>query len=523
MRIRPRAAVLAGSILLLVPAGRAAAQDTAAVSPPRPEIPVPPPIEPIVEVHASPLLAEDHWAVRAANRAEALGLAPEYFPAQRAVPRHVVARALEDAARNAEGRPGLEALTAGWWARFRSEFPEAEGIPNAGLARLGGFAAAGAKGVEGRLSPRHSPPENAQAYPLAPEPLPDRTLAFARLDLAVGMPNVAVELQPEVTSRAVTLPAWDATVGFGRVSLAAGEGPVTYGWERAGGVIFADPRPLPRVEVQTTAPVRLPLRWLGSLSAHAFVSRLDEPRHPGDPWLWGMRLALRPQRRFTLALTRGAMFGGNVSPVTADRLVKSFFGALRQHFDNQILSADVRWRVPTETLVPLTVYGEWAADDGAGAADEQPALLGGVTIPAVPGAPMLSVGAEYAHLAECCSHGSWYFHSEFGGEWARRGRPLGHPLGGGGHEARVYADADLPRGLTLSADGFVRERGVDQLENPSTPGNLFAPARSGASHGASAQLQWRLLPAAELRVQAAREQGSAWHEQSFQASLRYLF
>jgi hypothetical protein len=274
------------------------------------------------------------------------------------------------------------------------------------------------------------------------------------------------------------------------------------------------------VEVETTAPVRLPLRFLGSLSAHAFVSRLDEARHPGNPWLWGMRLAVRPQRRFTLAFTRGAMFGGNVAPVTPDRLLKSFFGVLRQNFDNQILSADVRWRVPTETLVPLVVYGEWAADDGAGAADEQPAVLGGVTVPAVPGAPMLSFGAEYAHIAECCSHGSWYFHSEFGGEWARRGRPLGHPLGGGGHEARLYADADLPRGLTLAADAFARERGVDA---PRTPGNLFAPARSGASHGASGSLTWRLRPAAQLQVKAAREQGSAWHEQSLQASLRYLF
>ncbi|HKP74956.1 MAG TPA: capsule assembly Wzi family protein [Longimicrobiaceae bacterium] len=523
MGSRPRAALLAAPLLIAL-SGRAAAQDTTATTPPpSAAIPVPPPIEPLVELQASPLLAEDHWAVRAANRAEALGLAPTYFPAQRAVPRHVVARALAEAAHNAEGRPGLEKLTAGWWARFRSEFPETEGIPNAGLVRLGGFAAAGVEGVEGRLSPRHSPPDDPEAYPLAPEPLPDRTLPFAAADLALAVaPHLAVELQPEVTSRAVAMPAWDAIVGFGRVSLAAGEGPVTYGWERAGGVIFADPRPMPRVEVQTTAPVRLPLRFLGSLSAHAFVSRLDEPRHPGDPWLWGMRLALRPQRRFTLALTRGAMFGGNVSPVTADRLVKSFFGALRQHFDNQILSADVRWRVPTETFMPLTAYLEWAADDGAGAADEQPAILGGFTIPAVPGAPMLSVGAEYAHVAECCSHGSWYIHSEFGGEWARRGRPLGHPLGGGGHEARVYADADLPGELTLSADAFARERGTDSFD-PITPGNLFAPTRSGASHGASAQLQWRFLPAAELRARAAREQGSAWHEQSFQVSLRYLF
>ena len=98
----------------------------------------------------------------------------------------------------------------------------------------------------------------------------------------------------------------------------------------------------------------------------------------------------------------------------------------------------MRWRVPSETLLPLTLYGEWGADDGAGAADEQPALLAGATVPAVPGAPMLSVGAEYANLAKCCSHGSWYFHSEFGGEWARE--PPSEGLGDHGNRFRARAD-----------------------------------------------------------------------------------
>src|SRR5206468_3168191 len=71
---------------------------------------------------ASPLLPFEHWAVRAARRAEAMGLT-RFFPAQRAVPRSQVARALADAARNAES-PALRRLTAGWAARFVEEFPE---------------------------------------------------------------------------------------------------------------------------------------------------------------------------------------------------------------------------------------------------------------------------------------------------------------------------------------------------------------------------------------------------------------
>lgn len=513
-------AIPIATCVLWMSAARAHAQDAEGVARTDTTVVVQVDYVPAPRFDASPALPEDHWAVRAAARAEALGLSLDYFPAQRAVPRHVVARALESAARRVEGRGALGELAAGWWARFLGEFPEYAGDRHAGLVRLGGYGAAGVKGVEGRLSPRYG--LVTEGYPLDPQPLPDRTLPFADLLLAGSAGrHLAAAAEGEATTRAFSVPRWEVVAGTGPVALSVGEAPVVYAWGRGGSFIFADPRPLPRVELQTTAPVRLPLRLLGSLSAHAFVSRLDEPRHQGDPWMWGTRVALRPHGRLTLGLARGAMFGGNVSPITADRLVKSFFGVLRQHFDNQILSADVRWRVPTEAWVPLLFYGEWAADDGAGAADEQPAILAGVSVPAVPGAPALSLGAEYADVAECCGHGSWYVHSEFVGEWARRGKPLGHPLGGGGREARLYADADLLRGaLSVSADVFSRKREADL---PGTPGNLFSPTRAGTSHGGRGAVSWRFRPQAELRLEGAREQGSAWHEQSFNTSLRLLF
>lgn len=524
-RFRRAALPRALAMCALLAAAPAHAQDSI---PPRPPADSAGPVwwdrfpqaEPGGRFDASPLLAEDHWAVRAAARAEALGLAPGYLPAQRNVPRHVVARALESAAQRAEGRGALETLASGWWSRFQAEFPEYARMDGRAIVPLGGRVSAGVEGVEGRLSPRFG--VVTSGYPLDPQPLPDRTLAYGELQAGASLGrHLAVMAQPTVTNRMAALPRWEAVAGVGKVALSAGEAPLAYGWGRGGGFIFADTRPLPRVELQTTSPVRLPLRVLGSLSADAFVSRLDEPRHPGDPWMWGMRVALRPQERFTLALTRGAMLGGDVAPVTFSRLAQSFFGGLRQHFDNQILSADVRWRVPSEAWVPLLFYLEWAADDGAGAADEQPAVLAGLSVPAVPGAPALSLGAEYARISECCSHGSWYIHSEFFGEWARHGAPIGHPLGGGGHEARLWADADLvPGDLTLSADAYVRERGTDA---PATPGNLFAPARSGASTGGRGALRWRFLPRAELRAQAEREQGSGWHQHSFQANLSYLF
>ncbi len=55
------------------------------------------------EVLVSPLLPPGHWAVRAAERADRMGLLRRWLPAQNAVPRRVVGAALAEAADAADG------------------------------------------------------------------------------------------------------------------------------------------------------------------------------------------------------------------------------------------------------------------------------------------------------------------------------------------------------------------------------------------------------------------------------------
>ena len=104
---------------------------------------------------ASPLLPPEHWAVRAAARAEAMGLADNYLPAQRAVPRAVVFAVLAHADAMAADRPGLARLTAGWVARFREEFREygEDATADALLLPLNGRVSPGFADEKGRLSP----------------------------------------------------------------------------------------------------------------------------------------------------------------------------------------------------------------------------------------------------------------------------------------------------------------------------------------------------------------------------------
>jgi len=476
------------------------------------------------EFRASPLLPFEHWAVQAARRAEALGLT-RFFPAQRAVPRAQVAAALDEAAANAAD-PSVRRMAEGWVARFREEFPE-YADPAArqagGVTLLGARAAAGYDRWTGRLAPAVGY-QSARREPL---PLPDVSDARATLLAGAATRWASVSAEGAWRGGAAVLREWDAAIGAGGFQFAVGRGPVGYGWGRMGSIVYATPDALPRVEVQSTRPFRLPwlLRRVGPVTLHTFAGPVHDPaRHPTGPLLWGMRVAAQPHPRLTLGANRGSMFGGDGDPVTVGTLAKMLVGVVRSEFENQVISLDARYRLPGERVLPLTAYVEWGADDAAGAMDETPGRVIGVFAPALPGAPQATVGAEYTYFKHaCCGHGPWYLNATFPGNWAVRGRPLGHPLGGEGAEYAGYAQAELMDArLRLSARGFVRDRS-DRSLGTYGGGNLYTPQRTGRSTGGSVDASLRLAPRAELRAAWTMDDGQGWAERALATSLAWTF
>jgi Capsule assembly protein Wzi len=473
---------------------------------------------------ASAALPADHWAVRAAARAEALGLADNYLPAQGAVPRAVVLRVLEHASAEAAGRPAFARLAAGWLARFREEFPEygTDEDGDALFVPVNGRAAVGWADEEGRLSP-------AIGYFGArehPERMP--ALSSPRVDVAAGTQNrrnLAAWALGRWDERGADVARWEAVGSIGPVALSAGRQPVSYGWGDGGGIVFGAPL-MPRVEAQTLRPVRLPglLRAFGGVTLNTFATHVGGRRHPDEPWLWGARLAFQPHRRLTFAVNRGSLFGGDEAAITPGRLAGMFLGVIRSRFENQVVSFEGRWRLPTDSILPATVYLEWGADDGAGALDEVPAQVGGIFFPALPGLPEVAAGIEGARFAGvCCGHGPWYFNSTHPGNWARGTWPLGHPLGGEGWEAAAYARAELMDArLRVNLRGYARDRSEESLGFYGG-GNLYSPDRTGRSTGFRAEGAWRLAPRTELRALLAREAGDGWSERQAEGFLSVFF
>ena len=459
-------------------------------------------------------LGAEHWAVRAAWRASELGLAPSYMPAQRLVPLTMVEEALREAADAAALRsPGVQDLADGWYARFQEEFPaRAGGADGASFARLrSASAGVGLLSRTGRVAPGLGQSPNHTGS----DPLGETRGATAGAEGAVSLgSHVSVQVAARFEPGDLDVPVADLGLTAGPWSLSLGRQAVGYGWGRGAGVILSGAEPFNRVELATTRPIRpLPM---GPISLHLFFSRLSEERHEREPYFWGARAGWRPHPRFDLAIQRAAMFGGHGETITVRRLASMLIGdVVSVGFENQIVSAAGRFRLPTEALLPLTLYAEWGAEDAAGAWFDVPGYLVGVETPALPGAPEITLGVEYASFAgSCCGNPPWYRHHAFLGSWAGDEAPLGHPLGGNGTELLARAGADLlDARLRLDTRAFRRNRREE---------NLFVPGRAGESTGMSAELTWRQGARSELGVALSGEQGEGWKESDLRIGGRLL-
>ncbi|CAA9372203.1 MAG: hypothetical protein AVDCRST_MAG68-5637, partial [uncultured Gemmatimonadetes bacterium] len=437
-------------------------------------------------------------------------------------PRALVARALREAAARAPDQDAaLAAVASGWLRRFVEEFPEyGPGARRSPL--LGGRAGVVTEHEAGRLEPAYG----HFGFRREPFLLPDRHHWAGAATAGLGARAAAILARVEAGTEGVEVPQWDASAALGAWSLAVGREPVGYGPARGGGVVVSGATSMTRVQVQTLRPVRLPslLRHLGGTTFHSSLARLPGSRHPGEPWFWTARVGFEPHPRVQLGINRASVFGGDSidTPVTVENVAKMFVGILSRNFENQVIAADARWRLPTEGVLPATVYFEWGSEDASGAWWRVPGHTFGLLLPRLGSA--WAGGAEVTRFApHCCGNPPWYMHAAHPGGWVHRGRPLGHPLGGEGWEAMAYGQGELlDARLRVEGRAFARRRTHEGLAREQRAANLYAPARAG-SLGGSLDAAWRLAPRIDARVSLYRDAGGGWREQSLRADLSYLF
>ncbi|MQA90703.1 MAG: hypothetical protein GEU90_10770 [Gemmatimonas sp.] len=494
-----RTAWLLGTLLLALPAAAAGQEATGIGGREDPQ------------GFVGPLLDPGHWAVVAAERLRAAGFAEGYLPAQKATPLEQVERVLREAVPAASQRnPEVAGLASAWHARLLEEFGGLSAIGSTetplvnpvgirvgvGVATRRGVVAPGTGEFE---------PERSGALPLS-----DRTRPMLVGDIAASVGrSVGVSVGLAVDDERLDLERVELAAGWRGMRASIGRVPIAYAHGRGGGVLLSGNVPLDAIQLGTREAFRLPwiLAAIGPVSLHTFLGRMFDDRHPGEPYIWGGSVLFEPHSRMTLGIHRAALFGGEGSaPITARRVLNMLIGRVSElGFEDQIVSVSGRFNLPTESVLPVTAYLEWGAEDAANAWIDVPGLVGGAWIPSLPFAPEAGLGVEYAHFAtSCCGNPEWYRHWSFVGSWASGDVTLGHPVGGNGTELMIYGSGDFfDARLRIDATAFQRDRRAE---------NLFVPGRTGESNGGTLTVGVRATPSWEIRLEGALEDGTEWTE-----------
>jgi hypothetical protein len=455
----------------------------------------------------SPLLPPEHWAVRAAARLDGVGLVTGWLPANQAAPMYMVWAALDEGARRAEKeRPAMAAVARGWKEKFQQEW---RGIDEKGLLRfLGGQASIGYQYDTVSPEPAAVPPATWSLTP------PKDSTPYLEVQAAGALSDYLSLLVAPVGTAWQVRWAGELVTGIGPVSLSAGRAPGQSGFAAPGGGVVLGGEPFrDRVAFQIYRPLDI---YIGLVTLDVSLARLGSPTHASDTLLWEWSFQYQPVPRLTFGIQSGIMMGGSTwetitgSPFTFNDFlhVVTYRG---NGSENNVFSLSGRWRLPTEDWVPITIYGDWGADDNGGAWYQAPGIDMGLFIPSLPFAPELSVGLEWSFFGTVCQPGSpdgglcrppdmplnWYTHAY---SWTTGDLPLGHRMGGNGRELFLYASADLlDARLLVRGDAFLRDR---------FSGNLYAPY-TGQSGGFDLQATYR-FGIGEIGVSGGLEAGSGW-------------
>ncbi|MFZ5862152.1 MAG: capsule assembly Wzi family protein [Nitrospirota bacterium] len=188
--------------------------------------------------------------------------------------------------------------------------------------------------------------------------------------------------------------------------------------------------PFDLVRVETSRPWYL--KWIGPMSAHVFVTRLEADRLAiPRPFLAGFRLAFRPWPELEFGLSRTAMFGGEGRPVTAGLIwdvIRAKGENDTRNPGNQLGGIDATIRIPWRPQ-PVALYLEWAGEDEANGFPSHPAVVAGVYLPTLAGSSQWSLRTEWADNAFADVPGIWYQHAVYQSGYTYQGVVIGHPMG----------------------------------------------------------------------------------------------
>jgi hypothetical protein len=195
-------------------------------------------------------------------------------------------------------------------------------------------------------------------------------------------------------------------------------------------------KPLTMVRVANRHPVVLPwiLRYLGLVRFTGFVTRLEKERDIARPYLWGLRLNIKPLPFLELGASRTAILGGEGRPRGLKTWWDSFTGRgendPERNPGDQRMAYDAKLSVPW-ALQPFQLYAEVGGEDMDDLMPVKTAWIAGIYLPRLLSLDAVDFRAEYAttHTSHEDMPEVWYNHVTYTSGYTFKGRIIGHHMG----------------------------------------------------------------------------------------------
>ena len=254
--------------------------------------------------------------------------------------------------------------------------------------------------------------------------------AFSRLSL-----SVEPEVRHNEDNTEIELNRAYGIVSFSGIDLEFGKDSQWWGPGYHGSILLSNnAEPLTIVKVSNGQPVVLPwlFRYLGLFKFTFFATQLESERVIPRPYLWGMRINLKPFPYIEIGLQRTALLGGEGRSSDLNTWIKSLTGRGENEVGSgagdQRAGFDLKVTIPFRWQ-PVQVYAEGAGEDEAGFLPSNWAYLGGIYFPRILNLERLDFRAEYVSNHVDNKPNVWYNHGVYKSGYTYKGDIIGHHMG----------------------------------------------------------------------------------------------